>query len=316
MKKKILVLGGFGFIGTNILKHIDSNYEDDYDVIVLSRNIEHIHSVKFNSVCKVYVGDFSDEILLKSIFDENEINLVIHSLSSTVPSTSNNVVYDIKSNLVPSIELLNLMVAYNVLDIIFISSGGAIYGLSEKNHHHHHELENTFPISSYGVVKLTIEKYLFQYAHLYGIQPLVLRLSNPYGKYHYSKRQGISNVALYAAMTKDKFNVWGTGEGCKDYIYVEDFCDILLQLYRKSIHSMVLNVGSGCVLSLNEILYKIKAVVPDFSWNYIEASKFDVSHFELDITNLQNIIGNYTFTPFEIGLSKVKDWIINKNNLL
>lgn len=311
MKKKILVLGGFGFIGTNILKHIDANYKNDYDVIVLSRNIEHIHGEKFNSVCKVYVGDFSDEILLKSIFEENEINLIIHSLSSTVPSSSANAIYDINSNLLPCIELLNLMVSYNVLDIVFISSGGAIYGLT-KNNHPNHESENTFPISSYGVVKLTIEKYLFQYAHLYGIKPLVLRLSNPYGKYHYSKRQGISNVALNAAITKDKFNVWGTGEGFKDYIYVEDFCDILFQLYRKSIHSKILNVGSGSVFSLNEILYKIKDIVPDFTWNYIEASKFDVNHFELDITNLHNIIGKYSFTPFEVGLLHVKDWIIKK----
>ena len=130
MKKNILLLGGFGFIGTNILKFIDAHYNNIYDVIVFDKFEKHPHEITFDCIKKKYAGDFSDSFLMKSIFENNHIDLIIHSLSSTVPSTSNNAKYDIESNLIPTIDILNLMVAFNVFDIVFISSGGAVYGES------------------------------------------------------------------------------------------------------------------------------------------------------------------------------------------
>lgn len=306
--KKILLLGGFGFIGANILKFIDKNLEGHYSVVVFDKLKEHPYGVHFNCIEKVYDGDFLDNIFLKSIFENHEFDLIIHSLSTTVPVTSNNVRYDIESNLLPTIEVLNLMLEFCVEDIIFISSGGAVYGNAEINVKHK-ESDNSNPVSSYGVVKLAIEKYMLQYASLYKLKPLILRLSNPYGNFHYSERQGICNVALRAAINKTDFNVWGNGEASKDYIYIDDFCEILFLLYSKAIHNKVLNVGSGCVLTLNEILFEIKALVPGFSWSYKVASKFDVSHFELDLNELKKIIGDYKFSDFKIGISKVKDWL-------
>lgn len=79
------------------------------------------------------------------------------------------------------------------------------------------------PISSYGITKLAIEKYLYFYHMQYGFNYLILRLSNPYGPYHYSQKQGVINIALERAMKNDSFSVWGNGEGTKDYIYIEDF---------------------------------------------------------------------------------------------
>lgn len=306
--KSIFLLGGFGFIGTNLLKYIDSHYAAEYSVVVFDKVPMHPHGVSFVCVEKVYAGEFSDTIFLKSIFQKHKFDLVIHSLSTTVPTTSNNVRFDIESNLIPTIELLNLLVEFSVMDIIFISSGGAIYGESDDKIRHK-ETDNVYPLSSYGVVKLAIEKYLFQYASLYHLRPLILRLSNPYGRFHYSIKQGICNIALRSAFQGDTLNVWGTGEARKDYIFIEDFCDILFQLYAKSIHNRVLNVGSGCVLSLNQILNEIKALFPTFCWNYTEASKFDVSHFELDTLVLHDIIGNYNFTTFERGMDTVIKWL-------
>lgn len=306
--KKILLLGGFGFIGTNFLKFIDTNLEGEYSVVVFDKLKEHPYGISFNCVEKVYAGDFLDNVFLKSIFENHKFDLIIHSLSTTVPVTSNNVRYDVESNLLPTIEVLNLMVEFNIEDIIFISSGGAVYGNSELKRKHK-ESDNSNPVSSYGVVKLAIEKYMLQYAILYNIKPLILRLSNPYGKFHYSEKQGVCNVALRAAINNSQFKVWGNGEGGKDYIFIDDFCDIVFLLYSKSISNMVLNVGSGNVLSLNEILFEIKTLFPEFSWSYQEASKFDVSHFELDLTELKKIIGDYKFSDFNISVSKVKDWL-------
>ena len=305
--KKILVLGGFGFLGSNILKTIDSSCSDIYRAIVLDRIPSHPFGLKFGCVERVHTGDFSDESFLTRVFEENDVDVVIHSVSTTIPLGTNNARFDIESNLVPTIKLLDCMLEHGVKDMVFISSGGAIYGDGTKGAHT--EDENAYPISSYGVVKLTVEKYLMQYASLYGLRPLILRLSNPYGPYHYSMRQGLINVALSSACKKLKFNVWGDGTAKKDYIYVGDFTTVLFQLIQKQIYSTIINVGSGQIASVNQILDAIQKIEPSFAWEYKEGSKLDVSHFELDTSLLKSIIGQYDFVSLDEGIKRTYDWV-------
>lgn len=306
--KKILLLGGFGFLGTNIIKYIDNNYVKEYSVIVFDRFNEHPNSLSFNCVTKTYNGDFTDSLFVRSIFKENKIDIVIHSLSATVPSFSENANFDIDSNLKPTIGLLNVMKEFNVSKIVYLSSGGAIYG-EEKNSMLHKESDDVFPKSSYGIIKLTIEKYLFQYSHLYGLEPLVLRLSNPYGPYHYSLKQGIINVALRKAMHGSDFRVWGDGLAKKDYIFVNDFCQILLILLSNNQFGDVINVASSQILNVNDILDEVKCYFPGFKWEYDCPNKFDIAHFELDTSKLKELIGEYSFVPFSEGFSQTYEWL-------
>lgn len=305
-KKQILLLGGFGFLGTNIMKYIDSNFIDQYECIVFDKFSRHPHGVALNCVKKVYSGDFADELFVEKIFRENAIDVVIHVLSTTVPVDSMNAQYDVQSNLIPSLYVLNNMIKYNVSSIVYLSSGGAIYGT--QSDHLHNENNDVFPISSYGVVKIAIEKYIMQYAHLYSIRPLILRLSNPYGPYHYSMKQGIVNVAIQKAINHELLSIWGDGRGKKDYIYVNDFVDILFQLLNRNDFSGVVNIGSGQVLSVNEIVEEIQKHIPSLIYKHETAHTFDVSHFELDITKLESIIGNYSFTNFTDGIIKTIAW--------
>lgn len=305
--KKILLLGGFGFLGSNIIKTIDTFYSDLYQVIVLDRMQFHPFGLKFECVEKVYAGDFSDETLLNAVFEDNKVDLVIHSLSTTIPLGTNNARFDIESNLVPTIKLLDCMLNHEVLDMIYISSGGAIYGNGSTSAHK--EDENACPISSYGVVKLTTEKYLMQYASYYGFRPLILRLSNPYGPFHYSMRQGLVNVALASARENLKLTVWGDGTAKKDYIYVGDFTSVLFQLIQKQMHSIVINVGSGQMASVNQILEMIQRLNPSFSWEYKAGSRLDVSHFALDTSLLRSIIGPFNFLDLDEGIKQTYEWV-------
>lgn len=305
-KKTILLLGGFGFLGTNVLKYIDTQFINVYDCIVFDKFDAHPHKVQFKSVRKVYSGDFSDARLISRIFEENTIDMVLHVLSTTVPVNSINAQYDVQSNLLPTLGVLECMVKHHVSTIVYLSSGGAVYGsLSNKRHK---ESDDVFPVSSYGVIKLAIEKYLMQYAQLYDIKPIILRLSNPYGPYHYSMKQGVVNVAIHKALHNEILNVWGDGCGKKDYIYVEDFCEILFMLLQEYQFMGVLNIGSGCCLSVNEIIDEIKLILPSLSVEYTNAQKFDVSHFELDIAKLKETLGDYVFTTLKDGLCRTIEW--------
>lgn len=310
--KTILLLGGYGFLGANIMRYIEECKKGSFRVVVFDKYLHHPAGLTFNCVSKSYAGDFSDDVLIDRIFAENAIDIVIHAISTTVPTSSFNARYDIQSNLIPTINLLHCMVQHGVSDIVYLSSGGAVYGNTgvEK----HMEDENVFPVSSYGVVKLAIEKYLMQYAELYGIRPLIVRISNPYGPLHYSMKQGICNVAMATALSGETFNVWGDGSAGKDYIYVRDFTEILFLLLEKKIHTEVINVGSGQIATVREILEQIKVLVPDFQWVYSEASKYDVSHFALDISKLLSVIGDYKFTDLNEGLKKTFAWQMSVNN--
>lgn len=286
--KTILLLGGYGFIGTNLMKWVDKHLLL-YQFVVFDKYEHHPAGLLFDCIKSAYAGDFSDASCMEQIFADNQIDMVIHSLSSTVPLNAGNARYDIESNLLPTLSLMDTMVRHNVKDIVFFSSGGAVYGESEMGKPHK-ETDELYPKSSYGVVKLAIEKYMFLYKALYGIRPLVLRLSNPYGKYHYSQRQGIINVALRAAQQGKIFTVWGDGTATKDYIFVEDVCDIVFQLIVQQVTNEVINVGSGELLSVNQILEIVKLYYPSFDWQYQTANANDVKRVELDLGKIRHIL--------------------------
>lgn len=300
--KTILLLGGYGFIGTNLIKWAEHN-QSNYKFIVFDRCVYHPLGVTADNIIKSYDGDFADRKLIERIFNENNIDLVIHSLSNTIPLQISSAVYDVESNLIPTINLLEIMYKYETKDIIFISSGGAIYGDNNQDYAHSED-EDVMPKSSYGVIKLAIEKYLFLYQEIYHIRPLILRLSNPYGRYHTSTKQGIINVALKAAQSNNTFTVWGDGTATKDYIFVEDMCKILYTLYEQNIYGKVINVASGELLSVNTILNEIKKIYPNFKWSYVDAKLNDIQHVALDISRLNKYI-DIDFSRFNGVIGKL-----------
>lgn len=309
--KNMLLLGGFGFIGTNLLKYIDAKYSTDYKVVVFDRISSHPHGIEFRCVEKVYAGDFSDETNINRIFHDNKIDIVVHLLSSTIPVTSNNALYDVESNLISTLKLLGVMNEYGIRDIVYMSSGGAIYGdVLQKVHN---EDDAVYPKSSYGVVKLAIEKYLLSYSELYGFHTLILRLSNPYGPYHYNNKQGVINIAIRKALSHEPLQIWGNGDGIKDYIYIEDVCNIILKLISEGVESNVYNLAASEVLSVNEIVEAIKQEIPSFSAEYITASNIDVQSFELDTTKLRKRLGGYKMTSFNEAIRKTIDWQIKNS---
>ena len=155
MSKSCIIYGGAGFIGSHIA---DDLVEKGYKITIFDKkncslkNVEHIKSkIKFIG------GDFNNEKDIAKSIKNNDY--VIHLVSSTIPSDSNlNPYYDIESNLKSSLHLFEECVKNKIKKIIFISSGGTVYGNPDKLPVK--ESHPTNPTSSYGIIKLTIEKYL------------------------------------------------------------------------------------------------------------------------------------------------------------
>ncbi len=306
--KNILILGGLGFIGSNI---IDLLIKDDnlYKVIVFDFPGE-INS--FGSKVKMVYGDFNNEKDLDAVLKNNKIDVVIHLISTTIPATSNdNIVFDIEANLVTTIRLLELLVKYKIPEIVFLSSGGTVYGLTESESVN--EDHPTFPISSYGVIKLCIEKYIHLFHQIYGLNYLILRAGNAYGPHQKSNNQGIINVFLRKVINDEKLIVRGDGSAIRDYFYVKDFALIIKILIDNKIKNEIINIGTGKGVSINQILEILKKIKPTLVVEYIDAYDSDVPKIVLDTKKLKSLV-NINFCILEEGILKTyKQMFIEKS---
>jgi UDP-glucose 4-epimerase len=287
VKETILLLGGTGFIGSNILNYILNEQSDNYKIVILSRGIE--REIVSQRNIEFVSGDYADNKILAHLFSKWNFTKVIHCASSTIPlSSGNNFLDDINGNLIATIGLLEVMKENGCNYILYLSSGGAVYG--ETNLNSIPEIQICNPVSSYGVVKLTIENYLRLYQKQYGINYLILRVSNPFGKFHYSEKQGVINIAIRRALNHEMLDVWGDGSQSKDYIYVDDLVKIIFLLIERGIVNLTVNVGSGKKYQLNQIVEIIKVFLPELEIRYRDSKVTDVKDFCLDISFLQSLI--------------------------
>ncbi|MGZ8272051.1 MAG: NAD-dependent epimerase/dehydratase family protein [Methylophilus sp.] len=283
---KILVLGGNGFIGSYI---VDKLVAANHELVVYGRSID--ENIK-NPAVSYIQGDFSDTVKLSEAIAGSDV--IVHAISSTVPSTSNlDPIADIQQNLVSTVRLLQLMAQSDVKRLIYLSSGGTVYGKpSQLPVPETHALN---PICSYGVVKVAIENYIGMYHELYGIQPIIIRASNPYGaRQSHSGVQGALTTFLYNNLHKKNITIWGDGETRRGYVYIDDLVDFC-KLAIESSEIGTFNVDADKNHSLNELIQMIENVTGIKSnVIYKERRAFDIKEMHLDITKAQ---ATFDWTP-------------------
>ena len=300
---KILVLGGNGFIGSHL---VDRLVREGHEVRIFDRNPERYR--KPLGRVEYYLQDFGNRAALASAL--KNIDIVFHLISTTTPKTSNDdPEFDVTSNLVETISLLKLCVEGKVRKIVYLSSGGAVYGtplslpIAEDGPNH--------PQSSYGITKLTVEKYIELFYRLYGLDYLIIRPSNPYGeRQNPYADQGVIAVFLGRIAKSQSIDIWGDGNVIKDYIYIEDLVDGIYKAALKKTSNRIFNIGAGIGISINGILEVIKELtnVP-IALNYISLKKFDVPNIYLDINRARTELSWAPTTSLKEGISRTWKFI-------
>ncbi len=299
---KILIIGGYGFLGKNILHWIDHNFSNFEISILSSIRSASSNNDKFKCVKEEFFGDFGDNLFLRNVFLNNEYDYIFHLLTSTIPANSNSsIIRDIETNLVNTIRLLEI-ISSTKATLVFFSSGGAIYG--NGNSIVHSVGDNPNPISSYGIVKNTIEQYISVFHNLYGLKYLNLRISNPYGYFHKSKIQGVINVAINRALQNETIEIWGDGENIKDYIFAADIPPLIFSFLDRGLINRTLNLGSGQGSSINTILQELREVHPQLKVEYKASKNFDVKDFILEIKEMEGM----RITSLKEGIINTYKW--------
>ncbi len=299
----VLVLGGNGFIGSHL---VDKLILEGHTVRVFDKNEEHFR--KPLSTVDYHLGEFGNRGLLSLAL--NEIDVVIHLISTTLPKTSNDdPVFDVQSNVIETLFLLEQCVANKIKKIIFTSSGGTVYGrpqslpVVEEN--------PTNPICSYGICKLTIEKYFALFKQLYNLDFVIIRPSNPFGsRQNPGGIQGAIPVFLQRILKNETIQIWGTGEVVRDFVYVENLVDAIYNSIIYQTSSRIFNVGCGKGYSLNDILSIMKRITGrDLRVEYTNSRTYDVPKIYLDITKANNELHWYPRTSLEQGITHTWDFI-------
>lgn len=296
-----LILGGTGFIGKYLCKRL---VEENYSLRILGRkNIKDINNIYDNKVEYVQM-DFLSIDDFSNLLDG--IDIVFHLISTTIPSTSEgNCVFDISSNVISTLKLLNACVKMKVKKIVFLSSGGTVYGVVKqipiKEEH------PTNPICSYGIHKLTIEKYLYYYYMQHGLDYTILRLSNPYGALQdFNRNQGVIPIFINKIMKNEGINIWGDGKIIRDYIYIDDVIQGIISTINYNGKYKVFNIGSGKGMTLLEIVEGISKILNcKYSINYLEARKIDVPINILDVSRAENNLLWECKVSFENGAKNI-----------
>lgn len=309
---RCLVLGGRGFIGSHL---IDSLLKRGYRVRCFDRphvtalGFTHLNEANF----ELYEGDLSCEADMVEALAECDI--CYHLVSTTLPKSSNaDPVFDVESNVLGTLRLLSHAVKSGLKKVIFISSGGTVYGVPidlpiSENH-------PTDPVVSYGITKLAIEKYLGLFHRLYGLDYTVLRLANPFGERQRTHAsQGAIAVFLGKVLRGEPIEIWGDGSVVRDYIHIADVVRALLHSLDYSTEEHVFNIGAGRGHSLNEVLSAIEKVTGRTAdRRYLPGRAFDVPASVLSIERAGKSLNWAPEVDFEHGLKRFADWLLQNPN--
>jgi UDP-glucose 4-epimerase len=259
VSKKVVVLGGAGFIGSHLCRALAGL---GYKVCIFGRINSSYHLVSdIERNIKIVQGDIASPYDVLDAIADAEI--LFHLVHTTVPGSSmSNPDHDIMSNVVTSVNWLSHLSKTNIRQLYYISSGGTVYGIPEQlpideNH-------PTNPICSYGITKLAIEKYVTMYSAMARVDAYILRPSNVYGPgQQLDKGQGVIGVLANRILMNEAIEVFGGGTSQRDYLYIEDMIAAVISLLNYKGSCRIFNISSEKGYSVNDIIRILQLQLDD-----------------------------------------------------
>jgi UDP-glucose 4-epimerase len=305
----VLVTGGAGFIGSNI---VDGLLEEGFNVFVVD-NLSTGKENNLNKKAKFYKTDIRDKESLEKIFSEVKPEVVFHLAAQIdVRKSVADPAFDSTVNVTGAINVFESAVKYGTRRIVFSSTGGALYGEPEKLP----ASENTeiAPLAPYGVSKYCGEQYLNYFKRLYGIERVILRYANVYGP----RQDPLGEAGVIAIFTgkilqDEQPVIFGDGNQTRDYVYVKDIVNA--NLIAMSGKEGIYNIGTGKEISVNELVKEFSSILnKEIKPVYASPRMGEVQHISLDETRAKKELGFTLKYTLSQGLEETIAWY--KKNML
>lgn len=299
----LLITGGAGFVGTNLIAHLSS--AGDHSIRVLDNERlgkrEHIEGLGVEFIA----GDIRDKATVERSM--RGIDAVVHLAADTrVMDSIADPTYNFECNVVGSFNILMAARAAGVKRIVNASTGGAILGEAPAPVH---ENMVAAPLAPYGASKLSVEGYISAFAGSYGLSAASLRFSNIYGPRSFHKGSVVAHF-FKRILAGEELLVYGDGSQVRDYLFVID----LVEGIRRAIDSGaggVFQLGSGRPTTINELIAAMREVVAGDARIDVRHEDFRAGEIHTtwcDITKARQVFDFDPATPLNDGLAQTWAW--------
>ena len=314
MKKiaqKILVTGGAGFIGSHL---VDALSAKGHRLVVVD-NLSTGFQRNINPKAKFYKTDLTHFESVNRIMKKEKPEIVFHlAAQMNVRKSVENPLFDAENNILASINLIRTSHENKIKKFIFASTGGAIYG--DTKNRPTPETEKEWPLSPYGIAKLSVDKFLFYYHRIHGLKFVSLRYANVYGpRQNPHGEAGVVAIFLKKMLKNQTPTINGDGKQTRDYVFVEDIVKanrLALENFEKS---GIYNVGTGKETSVNKLFREInKYFQGKFRKSHGPAKIGEQKTSCLSFTKIKKDFGWTPQTDFQTGIRKTFEWF--RDNLV
>ena len=304
----IVILGGSGFIGSRLSRF---QLEAGNRVVTVSRSrmpsmgSGHTH-------LDITLNDRQSMLTLLE-----DADFLFHLASDSTPGSSRlQPALEGINNILPTLQLLDVMQQRSRPCLVYVSSGGAIYR-QDPDVTAFEESCATLPMSYYGAGKLAIEAFIAAYNQHTGQRALILRPSNIYGPGQQLKKQFGIVPTLFTALTRQEpFTIWGDGSAVRDFLFIDDFLHLCHRIIAHSWPTHCLetfNAGSGTGASINHLCELVEAVTGrKLEKHYVEPRGVDVPSVILNSDRAHRELRWKATTELQSGLGAT--WLWHQSN--
>lgn len=296
-KPTFILIGAGGFIGSAFSNYLKKNSFQVFDVF--RGQISGIES-DFHFIAEILKVEY------------NELIVIDFAYTSVPNSSFKDPVRDYSENLYNVIRHLEFTKQLPHSTYIYISSGGTVYGNTTCNEPIN-ELHPNIPLSPYGITKLACEKYVLMYKEVYGLNVKIVRPSNIYGPGQKPHRgQGFIATAIAKILNNEPLQLFGDGLQVRDYLYIDDFCDVLYDVVTFGENGSIYNTGSTMGYTLIDILNNITHQLgTSVAVEYLPARPFDVRYNVLDSSVVSSLNNWSPSITLKEGLKATIKWLSN-----
>lgn len=299
--ERVTVIGAGGFLGTNLARFLAPRVRE---IRCYGRRRAFpgaLHGLTW------ITGELADAHLAETVAG---CDVVVHLASTSTPATADqDIVADAEANVMASLRLMEHCVAGRVGRLVFLSSGGTVYGIPSVIPTP--ESSPTVPITAYGAAKIAVEKYLEIFRRRHGLDYRILRVANVYGPYQTAEKgQGVVAAFLARALAEQPLEIWGDGQVVRDYVFVSDVIEAIWATMHHDGPDRLFNIGSGTGVSLLQIANTIgKLVGHPLQKRFHPTRPVDVPISVLDCSLATRELGWKPLVDIEQGLSQTQEWM-------
>lgn len=297
----VLVVGGSGFLGSHL---VEACVRKGQSVRILCRRPPGLLPTELQAhpLVEILKGDLCNPAVCRGVLEG--VGSVVLAMGGSLPAPSNlNPVHDAQTQLIPPLTMLVAMRAFAPRRVVFLSSGGTVYGSAAR--WPSRETDSCQPLCAYGISKLTLEYHLQLEHALHGLDYRIARLANPYGgRQRLYGLQGAPSVFLAKAMLGQPIEIWGDGSISRDFIHIKDVVDALYLLLEDNGPERIFNIGSGVSTSLNTLVATLERCIGrSVECHYKPGRACDVPKTCLDIDRARRQLQWSPAISLEAGLS-------------